>query len=77
MSKAEASYNKVFANTYLPEGTAKTALLNAKVNLWGQRDTLLSAINTAISGGTTTPAQKTALIMLFHVQHSNGAFQNA
>ena len=42
MAKAEASYNKVYTNTYL-EGTAKTSLLNAKINLWGQRDTLLSA----------------------------------
>ena len=40
--KVEASFAKVFANTYL-EGTAKTALENAKINLWGQRDTLLSA----------------------------------
>ena len=34
MAKAEASYNKVYTNTYL-EGTAKTSLLNAKINLWG------------------------------------------
>ncbi len=77
MSKAEASYNKVYTNTYL-EGTAKTSLLNAKVNLWGQRDTLLSAINTAISGGTTTPAQKTAVDNAFSTFNSlMSAFQNA
>lgn len=77
MSKAEASYNKVYANTYLT-GTAKTNLLNAKINLWGQRDTLLSAINTAISGGTTTPAQKTAVDNSFNSFNSlMSAFQNA
>ncbi|SFL10185.1 hypothetical protein SAMN05216357_112132 [Porphyromonadaceae bacterium KH3CP3RA] len=77
MSKAEASYNKVYANTYL-EGAAKTNLLNAKINLWGQRDTLLSAINTAISGGTTTPAQKTAVDNAFSSFNSlMSAFQNA
>lgn len=77
MSKAEASYNKVYTNTYL-EGTAKTSLLNAKVNLWGQRDTLLSAINTAISGGTTTPAQKTSVDNAFSTFNNlMTAFQNA
>lgn len=77
MAKAEASYNKVYANTYL-EGTAKTNLLNAKINLWGQRDTLLSAINTAISGGSTTPAQKTAVDNAFNSFNSlMSAFQNA
>lgn len=77
MSKAEASYNKVYTNTYL-EGTAKTSLLNAKVNLWGQRDTLLSAINTAISGGTTTPAQKTSVDNAFSTFNNlMTSFQNA
>lgn len=77
MAKAEASYNKVYTNTYL-EGTAKTSLLNAKINLWGQRDTLLSAINTAISGGTTTPAQKTAVDNAFTSFNSlMSAFQSA
>lgn len=77
MSKAEASYTKVYANTYL-SGTPKTNLLNAKVNLWGQRDTLLSAINTAISGGSTTPAQKTAVDNAFTSFNSlMSAFQNA
>lgn len=77
MAKAEASYNKVYANTYL-EGDPKTALLNAKINLWGQRDTLISAINTAISGGTTTPAQKTAVDNAFTSFNSlMSAFQSA
>jgi hypothetical protein len=77
MAKAEASYDKVYANTYL-EGAAKTSLLNAKINLWGQRDTLLSAINTAIAGGTTTPAQKTAVDNAFNTFNSlMSAFQNA
>ena len=77
MSKAEASFLKVFANTYL-EGTAKIALENAKINLWGQRDTLLTAINTAIAGGTTTPAQKTAVDNAFTSFNSlMSAFQSA
>jgi len=77
MAKAEASYNKVYTNTYL-EGAAKTSLLNAKINLWGQRDTLLSAINTAISGGVTTPAQKTAVDNAFSTFNTlMAAFQNA
>ncbi|HPC14563.1 MAG TPA: hypothetical protein PLN36_09410, partial [Bacteroidales bacterium] len=77
MAKAEASYNKVYANTYL-EGAAKTALLNAKINLWGQRDTLISSINTAIAGGQTTPAQKTAVDNAFNTFNSlMSAFQSA
>ncbi|HBX44484.1 MAG TPA: hypothetical protein DEG28_01125 [Porphyromonadaceae bacterium] len=57
MLKAEASYNKVYGNSYL-EGSAKTNLLNAKINLWGARDTLLSSINSAIANGETTAAEK-------------------
>ena len=77
MSKAQASYQKVFLNQYL-EGVAKTDLENAKINLWGQRDTLLSTINTAISGGITTPAQKTAVDTAFSNFNTDmQAFQNA
>src|SRR5690606_691906 len=77
MSKAEASYNKIYTNTYL-EGAAKTSLLNAKINLWGQRDTLISAINTAIAGGTTTPAQKANVDSAFGTFNTlMSAFQNA
>ena len=57
MSKAEASYNKVHGNSYLEE-PARTNLLNAKINLWGARDTLLSSINSAIANGETTAAEK-------------------
>ena len=46
--------------------------------MWGQRDTLLSAINTAISGGTTTPAQKTSVDNAFSTFNNlMTAFQNA
>ena len=77
MAKAEASYNKVFANTYL-EGAAKTALLNAKINLWGQRDTLLTTINNAIADGKTTVSEKNAVDSAFNTFNSlMSAFQNA
>lgn len=77
MAKAESSYNKVYTNTYL-EGSAKTTLLNAKINLWGRRDSLISAINTAIAGGTTASYQKTAVDTAFINFNSNmTAFTNA
>ncbi len=53
----EATYNKLYVNTYL-EGTAKTNLLNAKVTYFGTVDALLASINTAISDGKTTVAEK-------------------
>lgn len=56
-SAVEATYNKLYANSYL-SGTAKTNLLNAKVTLFGAIDNLLSAINTAISDGKTSTAEK-------------------
>lgn len=52
-SAVEATYNKLYVNTYL-EGSAKTALLNAKVSLFGAIDNLIAAINTAIADGQTT-----------------------
>lgn len=56
-SAVEATYNKLYANSYL-SGTAKTNLLNAKVTLFGAIDNLLSAINTSISDGKTSTAEK-------------------
>lgn len=53
----EATYNKLYANTYL-EGSAKTALLNAKITYFGAVDNLLAAINSAIADGKTTVAEK-------------------
>lgn len=77
MSKAEASFAKVFANTYL-EGAAKTALENAKINLWGQRDTLLTTINNAIADGKTTVAEKSAVDSAFNTFNNlMSAFQSA
>lgn len=52
-----ATYTKLYGNTYL-SGAAKTALLNAKVTLFGAIDNLLSSVNTAILDGQTTPAEK-------------------
>ena len=56
-SAVEATYNKLYVNTYL-EGSAKTALLNAKVSLSGAIDNLMAAINTAIADGQTTVEEK-------------------
>ena len=60
MAKLESTYNKLFVNAYL-EGTPKTDLLNAKINLFGKRDTLVQGINTAVavlSSASSTPTQK-------------------
>lgn len=51
------NYNVVYANAYL-EGTAKTDLLNAKINLVSAKDALQASINTAIADGKTTPTEK-------------------
>nr|DAU63919.1 MAG TPA: Minor structural protein putative tail fiber [Caudoviricetes sp.] len=56
-SAVEATYNKLYVNTYLT-GTAKSGLLNSKVTLFGAIDNLLSAINSAIADGRTTVAEK-------------------
>ena len=57
MAQLEATYNKLYANSYL-EGIAKTSLLNAKINLFGARDNLISAINTAIADAKVTTTEK-------------------
>ena len=56
-SAVEATYSKLYVNTYL-EGSAKTALLKAKVSLFGAIDNLIAAINTAIADGQTTIEEK-------------------
>ena len=56
-SAVEATYSKLYVNTYL-EGSAKTALLNAKVYLFGAIDNLIAAINTDIADGQTTIEEK-------------------
>jgi hypothetical protein len=50
-------YQDLYTNTYLT-GTAKTNLLNAKINLFGHIDALLTAIQVAISDGSTTAGEK-------------------
>ncbi|HBG39900.1 MAG TPA: hypothetical protein DDW85_00635 [Porphyromonadaceae bacterium] len=77
MLKAEASYNKVYGNSYL-EGSAKTNLLNAKINLWGARDALVSSINSAIANGETTAAEKTDVDSKFNsFNNLMSAYQSA
>ena len=56
----EATYNKLYANTYLT-GVAKTNLLNAKVTLMGSIERLINAINTAIADKLTTSDEKQAV----------------
>ena len=56
----EATYNKLYSNDYLV-GSPKTDLLNAKVTFSGAVDDLLNTINTAISDGQTTEAEKQAV----------------
>lgn len=55
--EVEATYNALYSNQYL-SGTAKTNLLNAKVSFFGAVDSLIQSINTAISDGKTTSAEK-------------------
>ena len=56
-ASVEATYNKLYANNYLT-GAAKTDLLNAKVTLFGAINNLIASINTAISDGKATSAEK-------------------
>jgi hypothetical protein len=56
-SNLEATYNTLYANTYL-EGTPKANLLNAKITYFGAVDNLINSINTAIANGMTTVAEK-------------------
>ena len=53
----EATYTKLYANTYL-DGTEKTTLLNTKVSLFGAISDLIAYINTAISDGKVTTEEK-------------------
>ena len=53
----EATYTKLYANTYL-DGTEKTTLLNTKVSLFGTISDLIACINTAISDGKVTTEEK-------------------
>jgi len=84
MTKLESTYNKLFVNAYL-EGTPKTDLLNAKINLFGKRDALIQRINTAISvlsNDQSTPSQKQdakdKVNQAFDAFNTSvGAFQNA
>lgn len=56
----EATYNKLYSNSYL-EGTSKTTLLNAKISLWSAIETLLSAIDSAIADGNITTDEKNSV----------------
>lgn len=56
-SAVEATYNNLYANSYLT-GTAKSTLLNAKVTLMGAISNLISSINSAIYDGKTSVSEK-------------------
>lgn len=56
-SQALATYNELYNNPYL-EGSAKTALNNAKVSLFSSIDALINSINTAIADSSTTASEK-------------------
>ncbi len=53
----EATYNKLYLNPLLT-GTPKTNLLNAKITLFGDIDSLISTINSVIADGKATPSEK-------------------
>lgn len=77
MASVEATYNKLFTNSYL-EGDAKTTLLNTKINLFSARDNLRSAITSAIADGKTTVAEKANVDAKFATFNSNlSSFQSA
>lgn len=65
----EATYNKLYANSYLT-GTAKSTLLNAKVTLMGAISDLISAINSAIADGKTTVGEKQYVDSMFSTFNS-------
>lgn len=56
-SDLEATYNKLYLNPLL-SGTPKTNLLNAKITLFGDIDSLISTINSVIADGKATPSEK-------------------
>ena len=55
--QALATFNELSNNSYL-EGSAKTSLSNAKVNLFSSIDALINSINTAIADGKATSGEK-------------------
>ena len=65
----EATYTKLYANTYL-DGTEKTTLLNTKVSLFGAISDLIACINTAISDGKVTTEEKNNVNAKFTVFNS-------
>lgn len=55
--QALATFNELSNNSYL-EGSAKTSLSYAKVNLFSSIDALINSINTAIADGKATSGEK-------------------
>lgn len=70
--EVEATYNVLYVNPYLT-GTAKTALLNAKVTFFGDVDALIQSINTAISDGKTTASEKSDVDSKYNAFNSSYA----
>jgi hypothetical protein len=70
-------YNVVYANSYL-EGSAKSDLLNAKINLVNSKNALQTSINTAIADGATTPTENADVDVKFATYSSDfKAYQTA
>lgn len=63
-SELEATYNKLYVNPLL-SGTPKTNLLNAKITLFGDIDSLISIINNVIADGKVNAAEKTQVDTAF------------
>lgn len=70
--EVEATYNVLYANSYLT-GTAKSTLFNAKVSFFGDVDALIKSINTAISDGKTTDAEKSDVDSKYNAFNSSYA----
>ena len=66
----DREYNSLYADTLLT-GTAKTNLYNAKVAYNSAHTSLISSINTAVSGGKATPAQKADVDSKFTTYRTN------
>lgn len=56
-AEADAAYNKLYTNIYLL-GTPKTDLLNSKITYNGAHTNLINSVNSAITDGKTTVAEK-------------------
>lgn len=78
MAKIEVSYDKVYKNPFLEEGSSKTSLKSNMDNLINARNRLVNAINIAIAGDGATQREKEDVDYYFKSFNSAiGLFQNA